>query len=360
MLESLPVPISSIIEQARTQIKAVQRHPENVTFPTSEYVSPLRATPLFGERNPAVCFLARYHGQSARTHASRLKRIAYLLGAPDSDFHWLDWAVFHETRIRAFLNNLYEPYFERGEYHRKSANTLNGLLDTLRGVMREAAKLQLISQAELRAILDIRNFRNDRPLAGRMALQEETQAIEAALDRVRKRNPTKAARDRAIMRLAFLTGLRRHEFSLLDMGDLNLYEAQLRVHGKGGKVQAVELGQQVIEALREWIEFRGTGSVGEGGSALFLRVDKTGSVQGCRLMSAGIRYLFHEYTQFAGIRKITPHDARRTFCSNLLDHPDIDPKTAMDMARHSSFDTTARYDRRTRQKRKSVANWLSM
>lgn len=121
----------------------------------------------------------------------------------------------------------------------------------------------------------------------------------------------------------------------------------------------LELAPETTETILAWLQYRGL----EPG-ALFTAVSKADKpLLGRRISPSGIGYLFKIYCQMLGINKLTPRDSRRTYCSSVLDVLDvlgIDPKTAMDMARHRSFDTTARYDRRGNEKRKRVAAKLSM
>lgn len=312
--------------------------------------------PLLGEDNPAIRFLSRYIGKSKQTHTSRLRRIARLLGSPNQDYRYLDWTVFKAIRIESLLRDLQEPYETANSREQRSPNTLNGFLDSLKGVMRQAYKLDMITQREWSDIQEIKALPNNVPMAGRMASVDETQRIEAEIDQMAKNNPVKAARDRAIFRLAFLAGIRRHEFCNLYLSDYDLKHATIKVSGKGGKIVRLNINQLIIESLEHWISFRG-----DNDGALFYRVTKTGDILDKKLSEHGIRYLFKSYTLKLGLSSVlTPHDARRTFCSNVLDTPNIDPKTAMDLLRHSSFNTTASYDRRSGEKRKEVVDRLYM
>src|SRR5690606_36118743 len=72
-------------------------------------------------------------------------------------------------------------------------------------------------------------------------------------------SPRKAARDRAIMKLAFALGLRRGEIAELNIGHVNLEAGTVSVLGKG-KLERVSLTlpPNVKKALADWLEVRGT------------------------------------------------------------------------------------------------------
>ncbi|WP_417583261.1 site-specific integrase [Nitrincola sp.] len=346
--------MSGLITQAQRQLQ--QLGTQNGLTAEGEGANPLLDAPLRGERNPANVYLMRYGGTTAVTYRNRLNQCAARLGAPNGDYEWLNWAEFNAHRIQAMLQALYEPYVEDGDYKRRSPNTMNGLLVTLKGVMSQAFKMGWINRDTHEGISDIKAFKVRLELTGRMADSHETAALEAGCDAVAETKPGKAARDRAIFRLAFLSGIRRHEFSLLNLDSFKPQTEQITVLGKGGKVATLELAPETTEAILGWLQHRGF----EPG-ALFTAVSKADRpILSRRISPSGIGYLFKDYCLRLGINNLTPHDSRRTYCSNVLDVPGIDPKTAMDMARHSSFDTTARYDRRGNEKRKHVAGQLTM
>lgn len=307
------------------------------------------------ESNPAIQFIQMYTSQSKKTHLSRLRRLAGLLGCPNRDFTFFDWTYFTAIRIESLINKMNEPYYENGVFTRKSPNTINGFLDTIKGVMKRAYKANIIDHKEWTSIADIKSIKNNLPKAGRMAEKEETQSLINKLSNKSKVNPPKAARDLAIFRLAFMNGIRRHEFALFTVSDYDSMARVLTTRGKGGKIADLNLNSESANSLDNWLEFRGR----EDGP-LFLAVHKNGNISDKGITDSAIRYLFETYSKEAGISKLTAHDSRRTFLSNILDIPGIDPKTAMDLARHSSFDTTALYDRRSDERKKEALEQLRM
>jgi integrase len=267
---------------------------------------------------------------------------------------WINWQVFTPHRITALLSTLYESSLtEESVYRRRSPNTVNGYLVVIKGVMKVMFQMERITPSVWLAIDAIAPFRNAVPVTGRMVSSDEMQELEQTLDQIALDKPNKAVRDRAILSLGFYLGLRKHEYSNLLLEDYDPIQGTLVVTGKGGRIARMELSDALVKMLNHWIDCRGLST-----GTLFRRILKNDRITEQSLSKEGIRHLYHYYQQQSGIEHLTSHDARRTFVSNILDDPEIDPVTARDLARHASFETTAQYDRRTGQKRREVLNRL--
>jgi integrase len=71
----------------------------------------------------------------------------------------------------------------------------------------------------------------------------------------------------------------------------------------------------------------------------------------------GVLKILQRRAQLAGVDSFSPHDFRRTFCSDLLD-AGVDIVTVQKLAGHASPVTTAKYDRRGEETKRQAVQHL--
>ena len=144
-----------------------------------------------------------------------------------------------------------------------------------------------------------------------------------------------ARRNRALLELAYATGVRCAELVGLDVGDLDLDERMVRVLGKGRKERIVPFGRRAQEALATYLvdrrAFPGTSM------ALFL------NRYGGRLTDRYVRRLVSDRVRAVALRrKISPHTLRHSFATHLLERG-ADLRAIQELLGHTSLSTTQRY-----------------
>jgi integrase/recombinase XerC len=98
--------------------------------------------------------------------------------------------------------------------------------------------------------------------------------------------PEKAARDAAIIRLAYGLGLRRGEIASLDIGHCDIMGGTLHVLGKGhSEREAMTIPVNVKQALLAWLSVRGASAPD---APLFVALDNHSRGAGKRITGAGI------------------------------------------------------------------------
>jgi site-specific recombinase XerD len=170
-------------------------------------------------------------------------------------------------------------------------------------------------------------------------LKEEE--VAGLLDSIPASTPLEL-RDRAIFELAYATGLRAEELTVLDIDDAHFDAEELRVHGKGGKERVVPIGEQAWRMLNAYFE-RGRPLLareGESGErAIFL------SKSGRRLGTADLRRRLRAWARRAGTPPgATPHTLRHSFATHLLEGG-ADLRTIQALLGHSTISTTQTYTR---------------
>lgn len=143
-------------------------------------------------------------------------------------------------------------------------------------------------------------------------------------------------RDKAMFELFYSSGLRLTELINLAPEDLNFTESTVLIHGKGDKKRIVPIGNQAIQALREWMKQRKT-LLKPGGNALFL------SRKGKSISSRSVSQRLKMRALKQGISlNVHPHVLRHSFASHLL-QSSADLRAVQEMLGHASISTTQTY-----------------
>jgi len=270
---------------------------------------------------------------------SALDNIAECLHANAAAMPWHRMRYEHSTLVRAKLT---------APERMLAPATINRHLCALRGVLKEAYRLGLMSGDDYHRARDIEPVRGSRLPAGRAVSTGELRALCTMCDP----ETTTGARDGAVLALAYLCGLRRTEIVSLDVRDLS--EASLRVRGKGNRERSVPVSPSAVDALDRWLQHRGR----EDGP-LVTRVHWTGRIRIDRLTGQAVRQIIDRLASRARVAKVSPHDMRRSFVSHLLD-AGADIATVQRLAGHASITTTTRYDMRGEATKRAASALLHL
>ncbi|RDV84080.1 site-specific tyrosine recombinase XerD [Ammonifex thiophilus] len=151
-------------------------------------------------------------------------------------------------------------------------------------------------------------------------------------------NTPQGLRDRALLELAYATGMRVSELVGLDVDHLNLEAGYVRVLGKGGKERVVPVGRTAQHYLKEYLEKAWPRLVKDRRtSALFV------NRRGGRLTRQAVFKLLKDYARQAGLSSApSPHTLRHSFATHLLENG-ADLRVVQELLGHVSISTTQIY-----------------
>ncbi|MAU01383.1 MAG: integrase [Anaerolineaceae bacterium] len=287
------------------------------------------------QEHPVAVYLAGLSPSSRRTMAAALDTIARL-GIGDEARCWdVPWHQLRFQHTQVMRSALADQY---------AHTTANRILSALRGVLKAAWKLGLMTAEEYQKAASVESVRGETLPSGRSLAAGELVGLLYVCP------PTPLGiRDAAIISLLYGCGLRRAELVALDFTHYIKEENELHVRGKGNKQRAVPVGNAAL-ALADWLAIRGA----EGGPLFWGLGNRN---RNDRLTDQAIYNMLRKRAKEAGVKNLSPHDFRRTFVGDLLD-AGADIVTVQKMAGHASPTTTSRYDRRGQQAKHKAAALL--
>lgn len=161
-------------------------------------------------------------------------------------------------------------------------------------------------------------------------------------------------RDLAILTLLLGTGIRVSECVGIDINDIDFKNSGIKIRRKGGNETVVYFGEEVEEALLNYIEERKLiVPVGGDENALFLSLQKR------RIGVRAVENLVKKYASLVtNLKKITPHKLRSTYGTSLYRETG-DIYLVADVLGHKDVNTTKKHyaaieDERRKKARNAV------
>lgn len=190
------------------------------------------------------------------------------------------------------------------------------------GYARGTVGVKLAAVRRLFEALAWRGLRTDNPAAGVKAPKDRTAREERIkflpLDGLKKLltapkgDGAQAVRDRAMLALMGVHGLRVSEVAGLDLAGLDLEAGTLRIeHGKGEKARTIYLVPTTADALAAWLTARPAVALPEVG-ALFVVVGN--HTHGTAMSTEAIRYSINQYLENCNLKRegISCHSLRHS------------------------------------------------
>ena len=145
-----------------------------------------------------------------------------------------------------------------------------------------------------------------------------------------------ALRDRAMLELAYATGMRAEELAKLKTADINFRVGYLRCIGKGSRERVIPVGEKATHALAEYLH-SGRADPKDSPGEFFL------SRQNLPLSRIDIFRIVKKHAAKVGLSgTLSPHTLRHTFATHLL-AGGADLRSVQEMLGHVDVTTTQIY-----------------
>jgi integrase/recombinase XerC len=176
----------------------------------------------------------------------------------------------------------------------------------------------------------------------------EEEALTNLLDNYSFGDGFAGIRNRTIIELLYLTGMRRSELIGLKDNDIDLSEGSLKVTGKRNKQRIIPLVKPFIKRLEEYIKVRNDNVVTVNNGWFFI-TDKGNKLYDKYVYNTVNRYL----TLVTTIEKKSPHILRHTFATHMLNRG-ADLNSIKELLGHANLSATQIYTHNTFEKLKKV------
>ncbi|MDD2434851.1 MAG: tyrosine recombinase XerC [Bacilli bacterium] len=257
-----------------------------------------------------------YSKHTINSYQKDLENFINFLKTQNTNLNQIDYKV-----VRLYLTEL---------HHKKYANkTICRVISTLRSYYRFLIKEGIINENPMTLIS---NPKVEQSLPNFLYYDE----LETLLV-VPETNTPLGMRDALILELLYATGIRVSELVNIKIKDIDFYNHQIKILGKGNRERYVIYGKKCKELLDLYL------------SDARLKLNKKQSDnlllnnRGDCLTVGGVQYLINKIVKQSGLKNnVSPHTLRHTFATHMLNEG-ADLKSVQELLGHSDLKTTSIY-----------------
>ncbi|MEI6047636.1 MAG: tyrosine-type recombinase/integrase [Bacteroidota bacterium] len=272
----------------------------------------------------------RYSTHTVRCYTNDLDQFYSFLSSQDLPAE-VELVTSHD--IRAWIVSMLDNKYSTVSVHRK--------ISCLRVFYRYLRKEGIVKSDPLEKIVLPKRKKN-------LPVFVEEEALDKLLDNYSFGDNFSGIRDRTIIEMLYLTGMRRSELIGLRNIDVDLSEGSVKVTGKRNKQRIIPLIKPFIQRLKEYNKVRNE-IITTGSEEWFFITDKGNKLYDKYVYNTVNNYLSIVTT----IEKKSPHILRHTFATHMLNHG-ADLNSIKELLGHANLSATQIYTHNTFEKLKKV------
>jgi len=272
----------------------------------------------------------RYSSHTVRSYLNDLNQFNLFLlsqGLPD------DPVAVTSHDIRAWIVSMLENNYSTVSVHRK--------ISCLRVFYRFLRKEGFVKNDPLQKVVLPKRKKT-------LPVFVEEKAMDNLLDNYSFGDDYAGIRNRTIIEMLYLTGIRRSELIGLRNIDVDLSEGSLKVTGKRNKQRIIPLVKSFIVRLEEYLKVRDDHFASDKNGWFFI-TDKGNKLYDKYVYNTVNCYL----SMVTTIEKKSPHILRHTFATHMLNHG-ADLNSIKELLGHANLSATQIYTHNTFEKLKKI------
>lgn len=177
-------------------------------------------------------------------------------------------------------------------------------------------------------------------------LQEDEMRV--LLDKLVFEENFKGYRDKLLLEILYVTGMRREELISLKDGDVDFSRKVIRVFGKGKKERLVPVSDQFLNEMKKYKQVRNLNFENEFFESAFV------TESGNKMAPKYVYNIVHYYLSMVSkLEKRSPHVLRHSFATHLSNHG-AKLNAIKELLGHASLNTTQIYTHNTIEQLKKV------
>ena len=271
----------------------------------------------------------RYSKHTIESYRNDLEQFGLYL---KSEYQKDDMELASHLEIRSWIVQMMEKEI--------TPRSINRKLSTLKSFFKFLMRKGVVKKSPLAKVLAPKTSK-------RLPVFVEKSGIERLLTDTEFPEGFEGARDKMILDLFYGTGMRRSELNNLKESDIDSYNAQIKVLGKGNKERIIPIQPQLRTALKEYVDLKNQSIASP---SIYLFVNREGKL----LNPSNIYQIVKKYLNLiTTIDKKSPHVLRHTFATHLMNNG-ADINAVKELLGHASLAATQVYTHNTIDKLKNI------